>query len=73
MAGRSCGVRWRRGWSIRRVLLATALCRWPFTALYLWLAPQTKGAVAVLAFTGFIVYTDFPCRGVARIAIPRCS
>jgi len=52
-----------------RVLLATALVGAPFTALYLWLAPRTKGAVAVLAFTGFIVYTGFPlCVALARYA-----
>ncbi|MDD4174508.1 MAG: MFS transporter [Kiritimatiellia bacterium] len=52
-----------------RVLLATALVGAPLTALYLWLAPQTKGAAAVLAFTGFIVYTGFPlCVALARYA-----
>jgi hypothetical protein len=35
--------------------------------LYLWLAPQTQSAAAVLAFTGFIVYTGFPlCIALAR-------
>ncbi|HRU71268.1 MAG TPA: MFS transporter [Kiritimatiellia bacterium] len=52
-----------------RVLLATSLAGAPLTALYLWLAPQTKGAAAVLAFTGFIVYTGFPlCVALARYA-----
>ncbi len=52
-----------------RVLLATSLAGAPLTALYLWLAPQTRNAVAVLAFTGFIVYTGFPlCVALARYA-----
>jgi len=52
-----------------RVLLATSLAGAPLTALYLWLAPQTKGAAAVLAITGFIVYTGFPlCVALARYA-----
>jgi FSR family fosmidomycin resistance protein-like MFS transporter len=50
-----------------RVLLASALAGAPLTALYLWLAPQTKGAAALLAFTGFVVYTGFPlCVTLAR-------
>jgi FSR family fosmidomycin resistance protein-like MFS transporter len=52
-----------------RVLLVSALTGAPLTVLYLWLAPQTKSAAAVLAFTGFIVYTGFPlCVSLARYA-----
>ena len=50
-----------------RVLLGTTLAGAPLTMLYLWLAPQTQSAAAVLAFTGFIVYTGFPlCIALAR-------
>ena len=52
-----------------RVLLFSALAGAPLTALYLFLAPYTKGAAALLAFTGFIVYTGFPlCITLARYA-----
>ena len=52
-----------------RVLLFATLTGAPLTMLYLWLAPQTKYAVALLAFTGFIVYTGFPlCVALARDA-----
>ena len=52
-----------------RVLLFATLAGTPLTLLYLWLAPQTKYAAALLAFTGFIVYTGFPlCVALARDA-----
>jgi fucose permease len=52
-----------------RVLLFATLVGAPLTALYLWLAPHTKAAAALLAFTGFIVYTGFPlCITLARYA-----
>lgn len=52
-----------------RVLFFSALAGVPLTALYLWLAPHTKVAAALLAFTGFIVYTGFPlCITLARYA-----
>ena len=52
-----------------RVLLFATLAGAPLTMLYLWLAPQTKCAVMLLAFTGFIVYTGFPlCVALARDA-----
>jgi FSR family fosmidomycin resistance protein-like MFS transporter len=52
-----------------RVLLVSALAGAPLTLLYLWLAPQAKSAAALLAFTGFVVYTGFPlCVSLARYA-----
>lgn len=53
-----------------RVLLFSALAGAPLTALYLWFAPQTKGAAALLVVTGFTVYTGFPlCVALARDAV----
>jgi FSR family fosmidomycin resistance protein-like MFS transporter len=52
-----------------RVLLYSTLFGAPLTALYLILAPQSKLAAALLAFTAFIVYTGFPlCITLARYA-----
>ena len=52
-----------------RVLMSATLAGTPLTLLYLWLAPQTKYAIALLSFTGFIVYTGFPlCVALARDA-----
>jgi predicted MFS family arabinose efflux permease len=52
-----------------RVLLYSTLIGAPLTALYLFLAPQTKLAAALLTFTAFIVYTGFPlCITLARYA-----
>ncbi|MDR2849644.1 MAG: MFS transporter [Verrucomicrobiota bacterium] len=53
-----------------RVLFVSTLAGAPLTVLYLWLAPQTKGAAALLAFTGFVVYTGFPlCVALSRDAV----
>lgn len=52
-----------------RVVLAVTLAGAPLTILYLLLAPHAKAAAALLAFTGFIVYTGFPlCITLARYA-----
>jgi len=52
-----------------RVLLFSALVGAPLTALYLLLAPHAVSAIALLTFTGFIVYTGFPlCITLARYA-----
>jgi FSR family fosmidomycin resistance protein-like MFS transporter len=52
-----------------RVLLFTTLAGAPLTLLYLLLAPHSKKAAALLAFTAFIVYTGFPlCITLARYA-----
>lgn len=52
-----------------KVLIFVTLLGAPLTALYLWLAPQSKLAVILLIFTAFIVYTGFPlCVTLARYA-----
>jgi FSR family fosmidomycin resistance protein-like MFS transporter len=52
-----------------RVLLFSSFAGAPLTALYLLLAPRSQAAAALLAFTGFIVYTGFPlCITLARYA-----
>ncbi len=52
-----------------RVLLCSALFGAPLTVVYLLLAPHTRLAAALLAFTAFIVYTGFPlCITLARYA-----
>ncbi len=52
-----------------RVLLGATLIGAPLTAAYLVLAPHARSAAALLAFTGFIVYTGFPlCITLARYA-----
>ena len=52
-----------------RVLLFATLLGAPLTFLYLKLAPHSKAAAALMAFTGFIVYTGFPlCITLARYA-----
>ncbi|MFA7171888.1 MAG: MFS transporter [Kiritimatiellia bacterium] len=52
-----------------RLLIASSLLGAPLTALYLWLAPQSKLAVLLLMFTAFIVYIGFPiCVTLARYA-----
>lgn len=52
-----------------RVLLVSVLVGAPLTMLYLWMAPHTRNAAFLLAFTGFIVYTGFPlCVSLARHA-----
>ena len=52
-----------------RVLLFSTLIGAPLTACYLLLAPHSKFAAALLAFTAFIVYTGFPlCITLARYA-----
>ena len=55
-----------------RVLFFSALLGAPLTLLYLLLAPHSKMASALLAFTAFIVYTGFPlCITLARYADSR--
>jgi len=55
-----------------KVLIMGTLLGAPLTALYLWLAPQSKLAVIVLMFTAFIVYSGFPlCVTLARYAKSR--
>ena len=50
-----------------RVVLFATLLGAPLTLLYLLLAPHTKAAAGLLAFTGFVVYTGFPlCITLAR-------
>lgn len=52
-----------------RVLLFATLFGAPLTLVYLLLAPRAQSAAALLAFTGFIVYTGFPlCITLARYA-----
>jgi len=52
-----------------KLLIIGSLLGAPLTALYLWLAPQSKLAVILLIFTAFIVYTGFPlCVTLARYA-----
>lgn len=52
-----------------RILLFCTLAGAPLTLLYLLLAPRTTAAAALLALTGFIVYTGFPlCVTLARYA-----
>ncbi|MDA3925901.1 MAG: MFS transporter [Kiritimatiellae bacterium] len=52
-----------------KVLIIGTLLGAPLTALYLWLAPQSKWAAILLIFTAFIVYTGFPlCVTLARYA-----
>ncbi len=52
-----------------RVVLFATLVGAPLTLLYLLLAPHTKAAAGLLAFTGFVVYTGFPlCITLARYA-----
>ncbi len=52
-----------------RVILVSTLLGVPLTILYLWLAPQTTHASALLVLTGFIVYVGFPlCVALARSA-----
>jgi len=52
-----------------KVLIMGTLLGAPLTALYLWLAPQSKWAAILLIFTAFIVYTGFPlCVTLARYA-----
>ena len=52
-----------------RILIFGTLLGAPLTALYLWLAPQSKMAALLLVFTAFIVYTGFPmCVTLARYA-----
>lgn len=55
-----------------RVLFFCTLAGAPLTLVYLLLAPHTKWAAALLAFTAFIVYTGFPlCITLARYADSR--
>ena len=52
-----------------RVLLFSTLVGTPLTFLYLLFAPRTQAAAALLAFTGFVVYTGFPlCITLAQYA-----
>lgn len=52
-----------------RVVLFATLFGAPLTLLYLLLAPHSKAAAGLLAFTGFVVYTGFPlCITLARYA-----
>jgi FSR family fosmidomycin resistance protein-like MFS transporter len=53
-----------------RILVSVTLIGAPMTLLYLLWAPHSQWAVALLAFTGFIVYTGFPlCITLARYSI----
>jgi len=53
-----------------RILITVTLLGAPMTLLYLLWAPHSKWAVALLAFTGFIVYTGFPlCITLARYSV----